>query len=95
MVQVLLSKYCAGADSRNSLSVGDKATWTGKSGNVVEVTIDSELMQHESAPGDGLGYECIFSDDGSRCFASADQIEIIRPHDYNTPAAIALRTNNV
>ncbi len=88
MVRVMLSKYCAEADARNSLSKGDKAMHRGK----VMVTIDSDPMRHDEAPGDGMGYECIFSDTGERSFASADHLDIIRPGDYNSLEAIALRT---
>lgn len=91
-MRVMLSKYCAEADARSSLDKGDKAIWTGLSGNKIEVIVDSTIMRHEEAPGDGAGYECIFSDTGERSFASADQLTIIRPSDYNSPAAIALRT---
>ena len=73
MVQVLLSKYCAEANSRNSLSKDEKAIWTSGKDKKAEVTIDSFLMSHVEATGDGLGYECIFYDDGSRCFTSGSR----------------------
>lgn len=76
MIQFLLSKYCKDANSRNALVKGDEAIFIGKDGRPIKITIDSYLMKHESAPGDGLGYECIFHDDGSRCFASADNLHL-------------------
>lgn len=87
MVRVMLSKFCKEADARNSLSKGDRAMHRGK----VMVTVDSEPMRHAEAPGDGMGYECIFHDTGERSFASSDHLEIIRPSDYNSPEARALR----
>jgi hypothetical protein len=88
MVRIMLSKYCEEADARNSLRKGDNALHHGK----VMVTIDSEPMRHAEAPGDGMGYECIFHDTGERSFASSDHLKIIRPSDYNSAEAIAMRS---
>ena len=38
--------------------------------NKVMITIDSDIMSHSQAPGDGTGYEAIFHDTGNRYFAA-------------------------
>jgi hypothetical protein len=91
VIRVLASKYDKNANARNSLSKGDKAIWHGKQGNSITVTIDSDPMRHPQAPGDGMGYECIFHDTGERAFAAMDQLEIIRPDDYNSMDAMRVR----
>ena len=40
----------------------------------IKITIDSDLMRHPGAPGDGTGYEAIFHDTGSRGFAARSLI---------------------
>ncbi len=81
-VEVKISTYSPDANSRNSLGNGDSAIYTGTSGKVLTVKIVSSLSRHSQAPGDGLGYECIFPDTGERAFASCDQLTIIRPEGF-------------
>ena len=42
--------------------------------NNVKITIDSDLMKHDEAPGDGTGYEAVFHDTGERAFAAREYI---------------------
>ncbi len=78
-VEILLSSFSPDATSRNAIGKGHKALFTGLTGRKLVVDVDSYLMRHAQAPGDGLGFECIFPDTGDRAFVSCDQLSIIRP----------------
>lgn len=54
---------------------GEKVVYQRSNGEV-DITIDSEIMTHDDAPGDKTGYEAIFHDNGKREFAA--RIRIIR-----------------
>ena len=73
MVMVYRSRFTQGLKNGKDVKfeIGEKIVY-GK--NNVEVTIDSDLMQHPSAPGDGPGYEAIFSDTSERAFISRQNI---------------------
>ena len=63
------------SDGRNlSFNKGEIVTYRTMKGEVVEITIDSDLMSHNEAPGDKTGYESIFHDDGSKYFAARQNI---------------------
>lgn len=68
MVQVFKSKFTkgVGADEVN-FAIGEVVQYRLKSGKVLDIKIDSELMTHQEC--EGLGYESIFSDDNRRYFA--------------------------
>ena len=68
-MMIFLSRFTPGLENGKDVSFnkGEIATY-GK--NRIKIIIDSELMQHDDAPGDGTGYEAIFSDTGERAFAA-------------------------
>lgn len=55
--------------------LGQKAKYTTLKGEVRIVTIDSEMMSHAAAPGNGFVYECIFEDGSGRFACLADRLE--------------------
>lgn len=81
-VEVLLSTFHPQANSRNAIGKGHSALFTGTTGRKLIVKVDSYMMRHHQAPGDGLGFECIFPDTGERAFVSCDQLTVIRPDEY-------------
>jgi hypothetical protein len=68
-MNVFLSRFTPGLKNGEGVDfkIGETVIY-GK--NKVAIIIDSELMAHSDAPGDGTGYEAIFSDTGERAFAS-------------------------
>lgn len=68
-MMVYLSRFTPGLKNGQDVkfNVGETVIY-GK--NKVKIVIDSELMSCPDAPGDGTGYEAIFSDTGERMFAS-------------------------
>jgi len=73
MVMVYISRFTPGLQNGKDVGfdIGEVVTY-GKAG--VKITIDSDLMKHDQAPGDKTGYEAIFSDTGERAFASREKI---------------------
>lgn len=71
MCIVYRSRFTPGLkDGRDvSFDVGETVTYRMKNGSTVKITIDSETMEHDQAPGDKTGYEAIFQDSGERYFA--------------------------
>jgi hypothetical protein len=66
---VYKSRFTPGLENGQDVSfkMGEQVLY-GK--NKVKITIDSDIVRHDSAPGDGTGYESIFHDTGERAFAS-------------------------
>lgn len=73
MVMVYKSRFTPNLKNGKDVlfEIGEKVIY-GK--NKIEIVIDSQIMKHDSAPGDRTGYEAIFSDTGERAFASREQI---------------------
>ena len=68
-MMVYLSRFTPGLKNGQDVMFNEGETVVyGK--NKVKIIIDSELMSHSDANGDGTGYEVIFSDTGERAFAS-------------------------
>ncbi len=82
MVKVLASKHqealYPGSNIKGSSlawGIGDKAIFTApSSGKQYNVVIDSDLMEHEDAPGNGLIYEVTFKDGSGRHAVLADAL---------------------
>ncbi len=72
MTQIYNSKYAYGPRGVPRFARGDVAIY-GKNNTVI--TIVSDLMKHQDAPGDGLGYEAIFHDTNERAFAAERDIK--------------------
>lgn len=72
MVQVFRSRFTPGLKNGKDVHFqeGEIVTYKTRSGKIVIITIDSDLMQHDTG---FLGYECIFPDN-ERCFAVAEGI---------------------
>lgn len=74
----IVSVSCFTPGLRNADGVrfekGEQVTYRLRSGQLVQFTVDSELMTSPGAPGDGTGYEGTFSDDGKRGFAARTSI---------------------
>ena len=80
-IEIRVSKYQVGVTGAdNCFDIGDRAIATPPStGKRIGVKIDSKLMKHDEAPGDGLVYECIIDDplpEGwiKRCCLSAEAL---------------------
>lgn len=71
-MMIFKSRYTPGLiDGRDCDFVkGESVVYMDRSGKLVRIIIDSEIMKHDEAPGDGTGYESIFADTGQRAFAS-------------------------
>jgi hypothetical protein len=68
MVNVFKSRYTPDLENGESVNfnIGEKVLYKPRNEAALYMTIDSEYMQHDSGY---FGYEAIFSDNGSRCFA--------------------------
>jgi len=68
MTQLFKSRFTPDLDNGQDVyfNIGDVVTY-GKNNAIC--TINSELMTHKLAGGDGTGYEAIFSDTGETMFA--------------------------
>jgi hypothetical protein len=83
MVMVYRSKFTPGFPEHPNgreypFEKGDKARCVNmemSQYNGCIVTIDSELMRHDLAPGDGLVYEVIFEDGSGRHAVFIDRLE--------------------
>lgn len=93
MVEIKTSKFQAGVTGAdNCFDKGDVAIYESmEDGRKHKVIIDSKLMRHEEAPGDGLVYECILDEDLAqkggldRCCLSADHLTpALDPKDFET-----------
>ena len=71
MCMVYKSRFTPGlSDGRDvSFEKGETVTYRMSSGETVKITIDSEIKEHNQAPGDKTGYECVFHDTGEKSFA--------------------------
>ena len=66
---IYLSRFTPGLENGQDVSFDKGETVTyGK--NKIKIIIDSELVSHADVPGDGTGYEAIFTDTGERAFAA-------------------------
>ena len=73
MIPIFKSRYTPNLENGENVkfNIGEVVTYKMRSGKVLDITIDSDYMQHNS----GLyGYEAIFSDNGGRYFAAAKGI---------------------
>ena len=73
MIPIFKSRYTPNIENGENVkfNIGEVVTYKMRSGKVLDITIDSDYMQHDC----GLyGYEAIFSDDGGRYFAAAEGI---------------------
>ena len=68
-MMVFSSRFTPGLENGQDVCF-DKGETVVYGKNKVDIIIDSELMSHPDAPGDGTGYEAIFSDTGERAFAA-------------------------
>jgi hypothetical protein len=70
---VSLSRFTPGAKGNDiCFEKGETVKYKLANGNVIDITIDSELMKHDECK--THGYESIFSDDGKRYFADSERI---------------------
>jgi hypothetical protein len=71
MIMVYRSRFTPGLKDGSDVSFnkGETVTYRMRDGTTVKITIDSDIMKHDQAPGDKTGYESIFHDTGERSFA--------------------------
>ena len=68
-MMIYLSRFTPGLENGQDVSFNEgEMVIYGK--NKTKIIIDSELVSHADAPGDGTGYEAIFTDTGERAFAA-------------------------
>ena len=68
-MRVTRSRHTPGLENGEdvSFSIGEKVSYRMRSGQELEIIIDSEYMQHSDSG--FMGYESIFTDDNGRYFA--------------------------
>ncbi len=72
-MRIYASRFTPGVKAGDiKLEIGEVVQYKKLDGSTLDITIDSESVSHHEC--DCLGYECIFSDDGKKYFASGDQI---------------------
>lgn len=73
MIPIFKSRYTPNLENGENVKfkIGEVVTYKLKSGKLLNITIDSDYMQHNCGV---YGYEAIFSDDGGRYFAAAKGI---------------------
>ena len=76
MCMVYLSRFTPGLKNGADVSfnIGEVVTYRLQCGDEIKITIDSDIMKHDHAPGDQTGYESIFHDTMERAFAARAQI---------------------
>jgi hypothetical protein len=72
-MEIYKSRFTPNAKATEiKFSIGDVVKYKLRSGQVMDITIDSEPMSHSQCA--FKGYEAIFSDNGQRSFAGSDGI---------------------